>query len=534
MSCRSPHRVVTVWCPDWPVTAAGVADHEPAVVVRANRVVARSAAAAAAGVRHGQRRRQAQACCPEAQILRDDPDHDARAFEPAVTAVAALTPRVEVVEPGWLCVDARGPSRYYGGDRALAQRLASAVARALGRVGGVQVGVADGRFTSVVAARRARAEPLVIVPGGSVAFLAPLSVQWLQVTGEVDADMAELLARVGLYRLGEVAALDPAAVLARFGRAGARAHALARGIDQRPVQGDEPVPHRRIDQRFDPPVDQLTPLVFAAKQAADDLAGQLAADGQVGTRLVVTAETEHQERTERAWYRAGGLTAPAMVDRVRWQLAAWTASGHLTAGVVLLRLTVEEARADDGEQARFWGGLSAADERAHRAITHLAGIVGDDAVLVPAWHGGHLPGDRYRWVPATACDLASPATTADRLAPTPPGDDPRVGPWPGAVPPPSPTVVEATPRPASLVDANGAEVAVTGRGELAGAPATLAVAGGRVRPVTGWAGPWPLHGFDDGGAPPRRAARLQVVTDDGTAHLLVAEHRRWWVLATYA
>ncbi len=532
MTARS--RVVTVWCPDWPVTAAGVADDEPVVVVRANRVIARSAAAAASGVQPGQRRRQAQGHCPEARILPHDPDHDARAFEPVVVAVAALTPRVEVVEPGWLCVDARGPSRYYGGDLALAQRLARDVTRALGRTGGVQVGVADGRFTSAVAARRARDEPLVVAPGAAMAFLAPLSVQWLPVTGEVDADLAELLARVGLYRLGEVAALDPGAVLARFGRAGARVHALARGTDLRPVQGDAPVPHRRVERRFEPPVDQLTPLVFAAKQATDDLAGRLAADGQVGTRLVITAETEHHERSERAWYRAGGLTAPAMVDRARWQLAAWTASGHLTAGVVLLRLTVEEARADDGEQARFWGGLSAADERAHRAVTHLAGVVGDDAVLVPAWQGGHLPGDRYGWLPATACDLARPAAATDRLAPTGRTGDVRAGPWPGAVPPPSPTVVEATACPAALVDATGAEVTVSGRGELTTTPATLAVAGGRPRPVIGWAGPWPLHGFDGGGAPARRAARLQVVTDDGTAHLLVAEHRRWWVLATYA
>ena len=44
-------RVVTVWWPDWPVVAAGAADG-PAIVLRANRVVARSMAGGRRGRRH--------------------------------------------------------------------------------------------------------------------------------------------------------------------------------------------------------------------------------------------------------------------------------------------------------------------------------------------------------------------------------------------------------------------------------------------------------------------------------------------------
>ena len=68
---------------------------------------------------------------------------------------------------------------------------------------------------------------------------------------------------------------------------------------------------------------QLDPLVFVGKHLADQLVAALAAEGRVCTRLVVTAETDHGERSERAWYRAAGMSAPAMVDRVRWQLDAW-------------------------------------------------------------------------------------------------------------------------------------------------------------------------------------------------------------------
>ena len=42
-----------------------------------------------------------------------------------------LTPRVEVPEPGWCSRPARGPSRYFGGDTALAALAAGHVGTAL-------------------------------------------------------------------------------------------------------------------------------------------------------------------------------------------------------------------------------------------------------------------------------------------------------------------------------------------------------------------------------------------------------------------
>src|SRR5438034_520707 len=92
-------RVLAIWCPDWPVAAAGV-PAEPVVVPDAGRILACSVAARAEGVRPGQRRRQAQECCPELELIAHDPDRDARAFEPVLVAVESLTSRIEVLRPG--------------------------------------------------------------------------------------------------------------------------------------------------------------------------------------------------------------------------------------------------------------------------------------------------------------------------------------------------------------------------------------------------------------------------------------------------
>src|SRR5205085_8331323 len=119
----SPSRTLVVWCPDWPVVAAGFSADEPVVVVHANRVMACSAAARAEGVRRGLRRREAQGRCPGLTVGEHDPAADARAFEPVVAVVEAFAPGVEIVRPGVCALATRGPSRYFGGDRALAAKI---------------------------------------------------------------------------------------------------------------------------------------------------------------------------------------------------------------------------------------------------------------------------------------------------------------------------------------------------------------------------------------------------------------------------
>ena len=366
---------------------------------------------------------------------------------------------------------------------------------------------------------------LVVPPGDTARFVAGLPIAWLQHLGEATPELVQLLGRLGLVTLGALADLAAHDVLARFGEPGRHAHRLACGLDGRLVDGDAPPPQRGIERCFEEPVTEMTPVLFTAKRLAGLLTDDLAANGQVCTRLVVRIETDHGESTERVWYRAAGMSMLAMTDRVRWQLAAWSTAGDLTAGVVMIRLVPDEVRQDDGEQLGLWGGRSAADERALRAITRLCGLVGEERVLVPAWNGGRLPGDRYRWIPATATDLT------DRTRLRPPAGE---GPWPGSLPAPSPSMVLPEPQPVELVAADGECVQVSGRGELSARPARLALAASAPHPVLAWAGPWPLDERWWDPAASRRAARLQVVTADGAAHLLLAEHRTWWRTATYA
>src|SRR2546430_2302074 len=125
----------------------------------------------------------AEARCHGLQWVAHDPDGEARAFEPVVAAVEAFCPRVEVLRPGVCAVATRGPSRYFGGDEALAARVTEAVAHVGGRAG-----IAYGPFAAELAARAGR-----IVPEGQTsAFLSTFSVDVLE-----RPDLCDLLHRLG-------------------------------------------------------------------------------------------------------------------------------------------------------------------------------------------------------------------------------------------------------------------------------------------------------------------------------------------------
>jgi protein ImuB len=402
---EQPVRVLALWSPDWPVTAAAraahVPPHQPAAVFVANRVLACSAVARAHGIRRGLRRREAQARCPELAVLTRDPDRDARAFEPVVAAVEELAPGVEIVRPGLVVLPARGPAGYFGGELAAAERLVDQVAARTGVEG--QVGVADGLFAAVLAARRG----LAVAPGDTPAFLAPLGVEELDRDPAIDrSELVGLLGRLGLRSLGAFGALDPQDVASRFGADAVLCHRLARGLDPRPPVRRRPPEELTVEIELDPPVDRVDAAAFAARGLAERLHRTLAGHGLSCTRLGVAARTTSGEQLHRVWRCAEPLTPAGTVDRVRWQLDAWLTrrqvSGSADGGpgaVSRLWLVPEETVTAGMLQLGLWGEVGEADERAGRALVRVQALLGPESVFTAVLTGGRDPGERVRLVP---------------------------------------------------------------------------------------------------------------------------------------
>lgn len=548
---RAVRRLV-VWCPDWPVVAAVAAESgtptggtptggdtraggamqtssSPAAVFHANRVLACSHTARSEGVRRGMRRREAQGRCPELVVHDHDPDRDARLFEPVAAAVEAIAPGVEIVRPGLVAVPARGPARYFGSEDSAAERIVDEV-NALGVECGI--GIADGLFAAILAARRER----TVEPGRSAEFLAPLPIDEVDRPADHGGDhgeLVDLLRRLGMRTLGDFAALPASDVATRFGSEALLVHRLTGGYEERPPDRRVPSADLVVTEELDPPVDRVDAAAFVAKTLAQRLHERLSELGWACTRLGISARTENDEELHRVWRCAEPLTPAGTADRVRWQLDGWLNSRRSdqrpTAGVVVLSLSPDEVVSAGSLQLDLFDsvGTAEADNRAARAFVRVQGMLGPEAVVTGVLGGGRKADDRVRLVPWG--DERSPA-----YDPEPP--------WPGRIPAPSPSMIPESPWHVDVLDELGCPVEITERHRLTGTPELLAI-GGRTRPVVAWGGPWPL---DERWwtTQARSRTRMQVVlasqpstndteTEGEIALLLEYEQSRWWVRGTY-
>jgi len=489
------------------------------------------------------------------------PDVDAEGFGRLVALVNAYCPRVESVRLGICAFGSRGPARYFGGEQALGGKLIAATESA---GFACRIGVADGLFAALLAAATtgtsaapaaattgtsaapaaapaaattgtsaapaaapAGAAPaaapdgaaVTVVPaGGTAGFLAGQPVSVLD-----DAELAGLLARLGIRTLGDLAALPADSVASRFGEAGETAHRLARGEQRRPLAASAPPADLAVADEFDPPHELAEPVVFAAKGLAERFHAGLAARGVTCVRVEVEVTWADGRPSRRLWRHDGLLTAVQVADRVRWQLDGGGPAGTPEkqdaegGGIARLRLVPDQVVRAAGRQLALWGDEVVADKVA-RAAMRVQALLGHDAVLRPVRSGGR-----------TVRDQMQPVPFGEDLAPKLATDQP----WPGRIPGPAPAVVYPEPKPARVSDAAGGPVTVSGRCVMSGIPAELSLDGEPELSVTGWAGPWPLaqRWWDPPSA--SREARFQLVTDDGRAWLATVRAGAWQIEAGY-
>lgn len=549
----STPRLVAVWVPDWPLVALAFEAHEcrrlgvpreiapdpalsPVAIIGGRGVVAAaSAPARASGVATGMSGRVARALCPALVTIPSRPDREARGFEAVMEALGVLLADPFVVRPGLALSIAHGPAAWAGGEGELAAALVGAVAEATGAE--CQVGIADSMLGAILAARTG----VIVPPGETSEFLSswPLEVILAAVpTPRLRQEarrVLETFMRLGLYSLGDLAALPVRDVVARFGSAGALVHELASGASPRVVRMKRPKIDLTVEKSLDPPVSRTDAAAFAARAASEELTARLMACRLAAGRLLVEARCEDGALLARSWMLQGVPTPAELTDRVRWQMEGWL-SGHSgrppAAPLTHVRLSALELTSAGSVQAGLWAASGEEDERrAHRAAERVESLLGSGAVQMPLLGDGRDPRSRARLVPWWEPPEEAGGTTG------------AGAPWTGALPAPSPSVVLARPTPAVLVDAEGGDVVVDRQGQLDGVPVWLEVerlrdeswsSGGREgrRRVMSWAGPWPV---DEGWWRPEGASRrayLQVLADSGPPLLLVRAGR-WWLDAVY-
>ncbi|MBI1844755.1 MAG: DNA polymerase Y family protein [Actinobacteria bacterium] len=459
------------------------------------------------------------------------PEDDATGFERVVRAVENITPRLAVERPGLLFFPTRGPSRYFGGDVALAVTLIEVVTSA--EVLDARVGIADGVLGARLAAISASPHPVVIDEGGSAAFLAGWPLHTLVRLAHADTEMVGLLERLGLHTLGAVGALDCRSLATRFGPEGRRLQRLCQGFDVAPMELSVPTAELVEELAFEPAVEQAEAMVFAARGLAERLFDRLRARGQACVGASMTLEDDEGTSLCASWRWEQDFTPRVLAELVRRRLEP---GDHElpTRPVAVVRLRAEELAPLSGRQGDLWGVDYADLARVERLAASLQGLLGFSSVLLGEVGPGRTPLERTRWIPWG--EPRGHDGTGPRVRRPPrPGETPSL---PGGIPPPSPARVFDPPLPADLLDAGGRPIAVSARGEPTGAPGHLRCRAlpGDGGSITAWEGPW-LHDLRwwQPSSRRRRAWWRVIVGDEthGIACLVAIEHGRAGVEAIH-
>ncbi|HEY7134868.1 MAG TPA: DNA polymerase IV [Acidimicrobiia bacterium] len=203
------------------------------VIVGGGVVLAASYEAKAFGIRTAMGGAQARSLCPWAVVVPPRMSAYSEASKAVFAVFEDTTPLVEGISIDEAFLDVGGLRRVSGAPIEIAGRLRVAVRERVGLP--ITVGVARTKFLAKVASAVAKPDGLLVVPPDrELDFLHPLRVERLWGVGAVTA--AKLHDR-GITRVGQVARLPEAALVAMLGRAtGRQLHALAHNRDPRPVR----------------------------------------------------------------------------------------------------------------------------------------------------------------------------------------------------------------------------------------------------------------------------------------------------------
>jgi protein ImuB len=356
-----------------------------------------SAPAEAFGVVRGMRLGEAMTRCPGLLLLPPDPAGTRELWSAVLDRLEGIGATVESDRAGEAFFEASGLHGIHGGDLS---GVLVAVRRALG--GGARLGAAPSRFAAHAAALQARprrrprgaakarpargtaslaaGRPYAPLPGCFVVpdsavreFLAPLPVGLLRTRPELQA-LPEVLERLGLRSLGELAALPARAVAERFGHPGLLAIDLARGRDTplEPRRPPEPVEERieLPEAAAGPQLERALDLLIARLLARRERRGRSLRALAVSARFVAggtwrTAITLRQASADPARIRlalAGRLAElPAPADSLGLEVEAFGPPAHDQERLLEEGTEVRRARLGEAvHQARQAAGAEAA------------------------------------------------------------------------------------------------------------------------------------------------------------------------------
>lgn len=406
-----------MWLPTWPTDRALRRRRpsrpepfapEPFALVAAGaggvRLAAVNGAAAAAGLAPGMTLATARALHPGLAVAPADPLGDARALAALVAWARRFSPWVAADGPDGLVLDATGCGRLFGGEDGLVDRLLAAFRRF--RVA-ARAGIGNTPAAAWALARFGGAGDRCAVAPGARAPLHALPVAALRLPAATVAALAGL----GLERIGDVAALPRAPLVARFGaEVTCRLDEVEGRLTASIAACPEP-PRWVVRHGFAQPVGDAAVIGAVLARLVARLVADLAEAG-LGARRLVLRLVHMGGPVSRVTVGGHGPSRDAghFARLFALRLERLALAGH---GIEALALEAPDPAPLAPDQGALTAGRPARPPLAP-VLDRLAARLGDGAVTRLAPAASHVPERAQRAVPALAAVAWADAVPADR------------------------------------------------------------------------------------------------------------------------
>jgi DNA polymerase IV len=250
-------------------------------------VVDCSEEAAARGVTRATTLEEAARRCPGAAFLSLETGRYEGVWEEILSTLASFTLRIEAAQPGAAFLDITKALKVWKTEGLIADGMVRAISSMFHL--SVHVGIGNSRFVAREAARSASLHAAIVPPGGEQRFVAPLSIEYLPVPG----DVKERLALLGLRTLKKIGALSRGQLVSQFGSIGETMWGLAQGAGDR--EGIRPgcaVTSVERETVCEPPLETMEHLAAPLATTVEGLVAELNGLGRQcrKVRLVLTLD----------------------------------------------------------------------------------------------------------------------------------------------------------------------------------------------------------------------------------------------------
>lgn len=317
---------------------------------------------------------RARRLCPQGIFISPDFEAYGRLSKAVREVFDSFSPVVEPLSLDEAFLDLKGATRMWDGPERMGRALRQAVKERTGLT--VSVGVAPNKFLAKIASRRAKPDGMVVVAPHEVeAFLWPLPASQLWGVGE---RTAELLDRLGLRTIGDIAAVPPATLQRALGPLGLQVARLASGVDARPVVADPPRKSVGAEETFERDLVTDGEIARGLLGLADRVSSRLRSQGISGQTVSVKVRFSSFTTLTRSKTLPREVDSTAPIYAVAQALTAKALATQTSTRVRLLGVSVSQlgdwpaSEQISLEEVPRWGAAESAVDGIRKRFGHDA------------------------------------------------------------------------------------------------------------------------------------------------------------------